>query len=57
MKVKELIEELKKFDDNLDVMAAGETAMRVVEENASGHRYVRIFEGINCEMVLGSAGI
>ena len=43
MTVKELIDELSKVDQNLNVMAAGECAEKVVEE-CQGNKYVRIFQ-------------
>ena len=57
MTVAELIEELKKVPQDLQVMAAGETAQRVIVEECQGNKYVRIFEPWDMNLVLGSAGI
>ena len=42
---------------DLQVMAAGETAQRVIVEECQGNKYVRIFEPWDMNLVLGSAGI
>lgn len=57
MTVAELIEELKKVPQDLEVMAAGEVAEKVIVEECQGNRYVRIFEPWDMNLVLGSAGI
>lgn len=57
MTVAELIEELKKVPQDLQVMAAGETAQKVIVEECQGNKYVRIFEPWDMNLVLGSAGI
>lgn len=44
MTVKELIAELSKVDQNLNVMAAGEYAEKVVVEECKGNKYIRIFQ-------------
>lgn len=44
MTVGELIAELMKIDHNLNVMAAGENAEKVIVETCEGNTYVRIFE-------------
>lgn len=44
MTVAELITELQKLPQELTVMAAGETAQKVVVEECEGNKYVRIFE-------------
>lgn len=43
MTVAELIKELEKMPQELTVMAAGETAQKVVVEECKGNKYVRIF--------------
>ena len=58
MTVGELISELQKFDTELNVMAVGECAERVLlEKTLDGKPFVRIIEGIDAEFVLGSAGL
>ena len=44
MTVAELIAELQKLPQDLTVMAAGETAQKVIVEECQGNKYVRIFE-------------
>ena len=44
MTVAELIEELKKMLQDLNIMAAEETTQKVIVEECQGNRYVRIFE-------------
>lgn len=44
MTVAELIAELQKLPQDLTVMAAGETAQKVIVEECQGDKYVRIFE-------------
>lgn len=51
MTVAELIVELQKLPQNLTVMAAGETAQKVIIEECQGNRYVRIFEPWDVEFV------
>ena len=51
MTVGELIKELEKLPQDLTVMAAGETAQRVIIEECQGNRYVRIFEPWDVEFV------
>ena len=57
MTVGELIEELKKVPQDLNVLAAGEAAEKVIIEECQGNRYVRIFEPWDMNLVLGSAGL
>ena len=57
MTVKELIDELQKMPQDLDVMVGGETAQKAIVEECEGSRYVRIFEPWDMNLVLGSAGI
>lgn len=47
MSTKELIEELKKYPADLEVMAAGERAEKVLLEECQGEKYIRIFEPFN----------
>lgn len=54
MTVAELIAELSKLPQDLTVMAAGETAGKVVVEECMGNKYVRIFEPLNVELVCGA---
>ena len=51
MNVGELIQELQKLDPNLNVMAAGEEAEKVIVENSGGYEYVRIFNPWNVQFV------
>ena len=51
MTVKELKEELAKLPDDLNVLAAGEEADKVVVEDCQGHQYVRIFKAWDIEYV------
>lgn len=51
MTVAELIKELEKMPQDLTVMAAGETAQKVVVEECEGNKYVRIFEPWDVEFV------
>ena len=51
MTVKQLIDELLKLDQSLNVMAAGECAEKVVVEECQGHKYVRIFQPWDIEFV------
>lgn len=44
MTVAELIDALKDLPQDLTVMAAGETAQKVIVEECQGNKYVRIFE-------------
>ena len=44
MTVSELIDALKDLPQDLTVMAAGETAQKVIVEECQGNKYVRIFE-------------
>lgn len=56
MTVAELISKLEEIDNSLPVLAAGESADRViVEHGPDGNAYVRIFEGIDTEFVLSPA--
>ena len=55
MTVSELIEALKKVPQDLNVMAAGETAQNVIVEECEGNKYVRIFESWDIDMVLSPA--
>ena len=50
MTVAELIEKLKEVPQDLPVMAAGETAQKVIVEECEGNKYVRIFEPWNIEL-------
>ena len=51
MTVSELIDALKDLPQDLSVMAAGETAQKVVVEECQGNKYVRIFEPWDVEFV------
>lgn len=51
MTVKELREALAKMPDDLNVLAAGEEADKVVVEDCQGHQYVRIFKAWDIEYV------
>lgn len=51
MTVSELIDALKDLPQDLTVMAAGETAQKVVIEECQGNKYVRIFEPWDVEFV------
>ena len=51
MTVSELISELSKLDQNLNVMAAGECAEKVIVEECQGHKYIRIFQPWDIEFV------
>lgn len=51
MTVAELIAELQKLPQDLTVMAAGETAQKVIVEECQGNKYVRIFEPWDVEFV------
>ena len=53
MTVGELIKELEKLPQDLTVMAAGETAQKVIIEECQGNKYVRIFEPWDAEFVGG----
>ena len=53
MTVGELIKELEKLPQDLPVMAAGETAQKVIIEECQGNKYVRIFEPWDAEFVGG----
>ena len=44
MTVVELINELQKLPQDLNVMVAGEIAQKVIIEECKGNKYVRIFE-------------
>ena len=44
MTVGQLIQQLERIDRNLEVMAAGECAEKVIVETCEGHSYVRIFQ-------------
>lgn len=44
MTVAELIEELQKLPQDLNVLAAGEVAEKVIVEECDGNQYVRIFQ-------------
>ena len=49
MTVKELINELIKLPPDLMVMAAGESADKVIVEECNNNKYVRIFKPWNLE--------
>ena len=49
MTVTELISELEKLNPDLNVMAAGECADKVIVETCGDHSYVRIFEPLDVE--------
>jgi hypothetical protein len=51
MTVGELIKELETLPQDLQVMAAGECAEKVIVEECDGHKYVRIFEPWDAEFV------
>ena len=51
MNVGELIQELQKLDPNLNVMAVGEEAEKVIVENSGEYEYVRIFNPWNVHFV------
>ena len=51
MTVAELIDALRDLPQDLTVMAAGETAQKVIVEECQGNRYVRIFEPWDVEFV------
>lgn len=53
MTVAELIEELNKLPADLEVMAAGEHAEKVIVEDCEGHKYVRIFQPWNVKFIEG----
>ena len=53
MNVAELIKELNKLPADLEVMAAGEHAEKVIMEDCEGHKYVRIFQPMNCKFIEG----
>ena len=53
MTVAELIKELDKLPKDLEVMAAGEHAGKVIVENCEGHKYVRIFQPWDVEFIEG----
>lgn len=55
MTVGELIKELQKLPQDLNVLAAGENAEKVIVETCEGYSYVRIFEPWNVEFVLSPA--
>lgn len=51
MTVKQLKEALAKMPDDLDVLAGGEEANKVIVEECQGHKYVRIFKAWDIEYV------
>lgn len=51
MTVNELIQELQLCPRDLSVMAAGELATKVIIEECSGNKYVRIFDSWNLKLV------
>ena len=53
MTVSELINELSKLPQDLNVTAAGESAEKVIVETYQGNSYVRIFEPWNVDFVCG----
>lgn len=57
MTVAELIEELNKLPQDLQVMVAGETAQKVIVKECQGNKYVHIFEPWDMNLVMGSAGL
>lgn len=57
MTVKELIDELQKVPQDLNVLVGGETAQKVIVEECEGNKYVHIFEPWDMNLVLGSAGL
>ena len=57
MTVGELKEKLKDIPDNLEVLAEGEEADRVVVEKCGPYEYVRIFKSWDMNLILGSAGL
>ena len=53
MTVAELINELQKLPEDIEVMAAGEHAEKVIVENCEGNKYVRIFQPWNVKFIEG----
>ena len=51
MTVGELKEKLKSIPDNLNVLAEGKEADRVIVEECQGNKYVRIFKSWDAEFV------
>jgi len=51
MTVGELKEKLKNIPDNLNVLAEGKEANRVIVEECQGNKYVRIFKSWDAEFV------
>lgn len=57
MTVAELIDALKDLPQDLTVMAAGETAQKVIVEECQGNKYVRIFDPWDVEFVVRDINI